>query len=329
MMEVPYHAAALVAGTHKALRTGDRSIVEYLLTRREPREPVDMHVKFLESIALATAVSFGDVTTWQILLDHGLTGKGLPHLPSAVPIRLPQPYLEWYSISPDGRVYAHCKERRNFHYSVSPSGQYQSTEIYENRRQILGDFSLLGVAVHGEQEDLVKVLLRQGYKPILEDVICAVILDDLEMAELLLGFVEDVDNKLRSPHALLQTAILMKLEAFTKALLDRGVDVNTPAPDNLATREGPVPGRTALQAACETGNLILVKLLIDAGANVNAPPTSSRGATALQLAVIKGHFQIARYLIELGANIDAPAAQEYGRTALEAAAEHGRIDILA
>ncbi|RYP11256.1 hypothetical protein DL765_007836 [Monosporascus sp. GIB2] len=86
--------------------------------------------------------------------------------------------------------------------------------------------------------------------------------------------------------------------------------------------------RNALQFAVERGNLQIIRLLLDARAAVNAPPSRRFGATALQLAAIKGYIGIARLLISLGANVNAPGAKYGGRTALEGAAEHGRLDLV-
>ncbi|RYO90003.1 hypothetical protein DL764_008516 [Monosporascus ibericus] len=80
--------------------------------------------------------------------------------------------------------------------------------------------------------------------------------------------------------------------------------------------------------AVERGNLQIIRLLLDVGAAVNAPPSRWFGATALQLAAIKGYIGIARLLISLGANVNAPGAKYGGRTALEGAAEHGRLDLI-
>ncbi|KAK0636444.1 ankyrin repeat-containing domain protein, partial [Bombardia bombarda] len=86
--------------------------------------------------------------------------------------------------------------------------------------------------------------------------------------------------------------------------------------------------RTPLQKAVETGNLELVNVLLNAGADVNAPAARARGGTALQLAAICGFLEIADILVEAGANINASPGEVDGRTALEGAAEHGRIDML-
>jgi ankyrin repeat protein len=78
--------------------------------------------------------------------------------------------------------------------------------------------------------------------------------------------------------------------ASVKAMLDAGLDVNT------KTRYG----ATALSYACDRGNVELVKLLIERGANVNAQD-SFYGATPLTWAADKGHAEIVRLLLEKGA----------------------------
>ncbi|OAL54789.1 ankyrin [Pyrenochaeta sp. DS3sAY3a] len=84
--------------------------------------------------------------------------------------------------------------------------------------------------------------------------------------------------------------------------------------------------RSPLQAACEAGKLAVAQLLLDHGADVNAPPAWHNGGTALQFAAINGNPEIVLMLLKRGADVDAPAARVNGRTALEGAAENGRLD---
>ncbi|KAL3425097.1 ankyrin repeat protein [Phlyctema vagabunda] len=100
---------------------------------------------------------------------------------------------------------------------------------------------------------------------------------------------------------------------------------------NAAVDKQPeIKGKTALQeaASMKRGIFDLVKYLLDAGANVNAPPAKHRGITALQGAAIRGHLGIASLLLEADADVNMPGAEFEGRTALEAAAEWGRLDMV-
>lgn len=107
---------------------------------------------------------------------------------------------------------------------------------------------------------------------------------------------------------------------MTEVLLKAGLSPNEF--NGLVSR-----GRSPLQRAVEDGNLEMIDLLLECGADVNAPAAHDGGAMALQLAAIQGLLGIARRLIDLGANVNAPRADQYGRTALEGAAEHGRLDM--
>jgi ankyrin repeat protein len=106
-------------------------------------------------------------------------------------------------------------------------------------------------------------------------------------------------------------------------LLNKGANIN-------AADGGPYYSRTALQAAAgaSRGDLEVVQMLLDAGANVNAPAAHRFGITALQGAASRGYIAIVFMLLKARADINAPGASYEGRTALEAAAEHGRLDVV-
>ncbi|KAH7133092.1 ankyrin repeat-containing domain protein [Dactylonectria estremocensis] len=89
-------------------------------------------------------------------------------------------------------------------------------------------------------------------------------------------------------------------------------------------------GRTALQGATSSDNpnLEIIRLLLLHGSDVNAPPAKRGGVTALQGAAIKGHLEVTRLLLAHGALINALPALEEGRTAMEGAAEHGRLEMV-
>lgn len=80
-------------------------------------------------------------------------------------------------------------------------------------------------------------------------------------------------------------------------------------------------GETAVSIAAFKGNLSYVKLLVDAGADVNL-----YGWSPLIYAAYNGHAQIVDYLLKRGAQIDA--ITENGSSALFFAARFGHIEVV-
>ncbi|KAJ0421530.1 ankyrin repeat-containing domain protein [Aspergillus carlsbadensis] len=107
-------------------------------------------------------------------------------------------------------------------------------------------------------------------------------------------------------------------------------------------------GFTPLQSAIAKGLTEIAQLLLDAGADVNAPAAPKCGRTALQAAVEAGNIQfvqllldagadaaakggylgIAMTLLEAGADVNEPPPADGGRTTLQEAAMNGRIDMV-
>ena len=83
-------------------------------------------------------------------------------------------------------------------------------------------------------------------------------------------------------------------------------------------------GRTPLHRACDNGHLDVVRVLFEAGADLHA--TDDGGRTPLHLACDNGHFDVVRVLFEAGA--DLHATDNCGRTPLHHACDDGQFDVV-
>ena len=102
-----------------------------------------------------------------------------------------------------------------------------------------------------------------------------------------------------------------------RRMIAAGADVNAPY-DEYENR--------ALLDACYRGNLDLVKMLVDAGANVNLP--DSCGTVPLTRAIVSIHetHDVVKYLIKCGANVNACEGESW--TPLETAVHENAADIV-
>jgi ankyrin repeat protein len=83
-----------------------------------------------------------------------------------------------------------------------------------------------------------------------------------------------------------------------------------------------------LQTAVEMGNFELVEYFMSVDADINWPPYEIKGATALQIAIKKENIDMVKFLLGRGAHVNAPAAERRGVTALQAAVSLGRLDLI-
>ncbi|RAO66546.1 uncharacterized protein BHQ10_002558 [Talaromyces amestolkiae] len=86
---------------------------------------------------------------------------------------------------------------------------------------------------------------------------------------------------------------------------------------------------TPLQAAVRAENITMTRMLLSAGAHVDARPKGKCGHTALQIAAMVGNLRLVRILLLKNADIDAGASVlSGGLTALQAAARHSDTELL-
>jgi hypothetical protein len=87
-------------------------------------------------------------------------------------------------------------------------------------------------------------------------------------------------------------------------------------------------GQTALGWASEFGHEQVVRLLLQAGAGVNAAGGGGYSGTALQRASENGHEQVVRLLLEAGADVNAAGGGRYSSTALQQASRGGHEQVV-
>lgn len=121
----------------------------------------------------------------------------------------------------------------------------------------------------------------------------------------------------------LRAAVSSNNIPVTQLYISLGADVNAPL---IPHREN----LTALQLAASGGDLELVRVLLDAGADVEYQVRDDRytAYTALQEAVERGAIDVVKELVQRGADVNAPAIGKYGHTALELAALVGHLDLV-
>lgn len=108
---------------------------------------------------------------------------------------------------------------------------------------------------------------------------------------------------------------------LTKLLLEAGAEIDTISSSIDCVYGG---NATALQVASKAGHKALTRLLLESGADVNAPACSD-GSTALMAAVEASHVGVVEMLLHAGARVDDPGHHESEAqlTCLQAALRKG------
>lgn len=115
----------------------------------------------------------------------------------------------------------------------------------------------------------------------------------------------------------IQYAALNENNDLMPLLLASGAD-----PDS---RISPDLGDTPLQIAAGRGDVLMTCMLLNRGANVNAPPGKYSGRTAIQAAAAQGNLPVVVRLLEAEADVNAAAGWQNGRTAIQAAFESSQV----
>lgn len=144
--------------------------------------------------------------------------------------------------------------------------------------------------------------------------------ENMEIISLLLSAGASLNHDCKPA---LPFAALTGNTTLCRALIQKGADPNISTRDEwLETLTGSWEfieaehrPMTSLQAAAASGSVELVRILLEAKADVNAPATEPSGYTALQMAVRHEHDEITSLLLRHSANVNADASN-FGDSAL-------------
>lgn len=184
-----------------------------------------------------------------------------------------------------------------------------------------GKVSPLMMAAAGNQVAIAEYLLEQGADPNYADengttaLIIATEHADGRLARLLLERGAKAELTEHHGRSALHGAVVASNDSLVHLLVQAGCPLETPF--------DPYAPRAPLTLAADTGDLVLVKYLVDAGANVNTVTVS--GYTPLKCAVYEGHDEVVSYLLSKGAT--NTIAGYRGESALDAAIGSGNVRI--
>jgi ankyrin repeat protein len=220
----------------------------------------------------------------------------------------------------------------------------------------------LVIAVEDSNHEMITFLLNAGADPSLDSSIAyAAKASDVGLVSILLQKGADIDHVSgpdeECPSAYITNAlcyaVLESNLGMIRFLINQGADPNvnmsnTRSIIKLATDLGDMEiiqvlieagadcnkvssyyhPLNPLQTAVDMGNFELVEYFISVGADINWPAQKDCGATALQKAVKKGNIDMVEFLLRSGANVNAPSVDNGGITALQAAVSLGRLDLI-
>jgi ankyrin repeat protein len=198
---------------------------------------------------------------------------------------------------------------------MDPRTGRTGTEIDTGKKEVKNTAMIRG-KIQYLQKSIQELMVRQAVAPTAE-----------EKRELDL-YIQNLRTELQKLNAPIPTIPLARIQAAQLIVAARAgnleevkrlieevkipIDVTDPGSND-----------TPLMIAISTGNLDIVKYLVDHGANLEAKNYSDN--TILGIAVLGKHFDIVEYLVEHKANVNTP---QLGRTPLALAAEVGSLEIV-
>ncbi|OPJ88286.1 anion exchange protein 4 isoform B [Patagioenas fasciata monilis] len=189
----------------------------------------------------------------------------------------------------------------------------------------VSDYTPLSLAASGGYVNIIKILLnagaeinsRTGSKLGISPLMLAAMNGHVPAVKLLLDMGSDINAQIETNrNTALTLACFQGRAEVVSLLLDRKANVEHRAKTGL----------TPLMEAASGGYAEVGRVLLDKGADVNAPPVPSSRDTALTIAADKGHYKFCELLINRGAHIDV--RNKKGNTPLWLAANGGHYDVV-
>ncbi|XP_051536242.1 LOW QUALITY PROTEIN: ankyrin repeat and KH domain-containing protein 1 [Myxocyprinus asiaticus] len=189
----------------------------------------------------------------------------------------------------------------------------------------VSDYTPLSLAASGGYVNIIKILLnagaeinsRTGSKLGISPLMLAAMNGHVPAVKLLLDMGSDINAQIETNrNTALTLACFQGRAEVVSLLLDRKANVEHRAKTGL----------TPLMEAASGGYAEVGRVLLDKGADVNAPPVPSSRDTALTIAGDKGHYKFCELLISRGAHIDV--RNKKGNTPLWLAANGGHFDVV-
>ena len=168
------------------------------------------------------------------------------------------------------------------------------------------------LAINQNDKRRLKTLLKRKAKPPKECLIFAYDLGRVELLPILLDAGADPNAVGYQGSTIMGDCLVREDVAVLKLLLGRGADPNRG-----------FAGTPAVVLAARSGNVEVLRLLIEAGASLSDDPRVA--PNALFEAIGRGHTEVVRYLVAQG--VSCRSRKPFGRTAIEYAAEKGTPEI--
>ncbi|CVL11584.1 uncharacterized protein FPRN_13989 [Fusarium proliferatum] len=292
-----------------AIQVEDWELLDRLLARGH----TETNCHLLEGTAIGLAARAGQTGVLKKLLSRF-------HHPFAMQSGFIPFYIRY------GQLVLHPSDDRSLKFNGHP-WVYDTNDFWRKDPVfgLRGVASPLALAALGADPSGFEALLAHGY---CADKTTFTVIAQKESASMYLGLLRKHSQQLDTlvpSQSTLRSILLGPIENGNVELLKRLVVAGSDVNDHNATIDS---NRSPLQLSAQLGDLGMVHYLIEKQADVNSPPSFSRGGTALQFAAIGGCMGIANLLIDHGARINARGSRRDGRTALEGAAEYGRLDML-